>query len=72
MSEECRGHHLGIPRKHQFEYSQEESWTELRDGIFRERREHARGRNLVDCGRICGSPRKSFGSIDKMWEKYSK
>ena len=29
---------------------------EGRDGILRERREHARGRNLADCGRICGSP----------------
>ena len=28
-----------------------------RDGILRERREHARGRNLADCGRICGSLR---------------
>ena len=43
-----------------------------RDGILRERREHARGRNLADCGRICGSPRKSFGSIEEMWKKYSK
>ena len=45
---------------------------EFRDGILRERREHARGRNLADCGRICGSPRKSFGSIEEMWKKYSK
>ena len=37
-----------------------------RDGILRKRREHARGRNLADCGRICGSPRKSFGSIKEM------
>ena len=43
-----------------------------RDGILRERREHARGRNLADCGRICGSPRESFGSIEEMWKKYSK
>ena len=32
----------------------------IRDGILRE---HARGRNLADCGRICGSLHKSFGSI---------
>ena len=43
-----------------------------RDGILRERREHARGRNLADCGRICGSPCESFGSIEEMREKYSK
>ena len=43
-----------------------------RDGILRERREHARGRNLADCGRICGSPRKYFGSIEEMWKKYFK
>ena len=30
-----------------------------RDGILRECREHAHGRNMADCGRICGSPRKS-------------
>ena len=34
----------------------------IRDGILRERREHARGRILADCGRICGSPSKSVGS----------
>ena len=34
---------------------------ECRDGIMRERREHARGRILADCGRICGSPGKSVG-----------
>ena len=40
-----------------------------RDGILCERRrEHARGRNLADCGRICGSPHKSFGSIEEMWK----
>ena len=43
-----------------------------RDGILRERREHARGRYSADCGRICGSHRKSFGSIEEMWKKYSK
>ena len=43
-----------------------------RDGILRERHEHARGKNLADCGRICGSPRESFGSIEEMWKKYSK
>ena len=48
------------------------TWDHIRDGILRERREHARGRNLADCGRICGSPRKSFGSIEEMWKKYSK
>ena len=47
-------------------------WLINRDGILRERREHARGRNLADCGRICGSPRESFGSIEEMWKKYSK
>ena len=41
---------------------QNKSNTKLRDGILRERREHARGRILADCGRICGSPRKSVGS----------
>ena len=51
---------------------QQENKTASRDGILRERREHARGRNLADCGRICGSPRKSFGSIEEMWKKYSK
>ena len=40
-----------------------------RDGIFRERREHARGRYLADCRRICGSSRESFGSIEEMWKK---
>ena len=43
-----------------------------RDGILRKRREHAHGRNLADCGRICGSPHESFGSIEEMWKKYSK
>ena len=37
-------------------------WTVDRDGILRERREHARGRILSNCGRICGSPCKSVGS----------
>ena len=37
-----------------------------RDGILRERREHARGRILADCGRICGSlGNKSIGSNKK-------
>ena len=44
----------------------------IRDGILRERREHARGSNLADCGRICGSPHKSVGSIEEMWKKCSK
>ena len=35
---------------------------QARDGILRERREHARGRILMDCGRICGSPGKSMAS----------
>ena len=48
------------------------AFSVTRDGILRERREHARGRNLADCGRICGSPRESFGSIEEMWKKYSK
>ena len=43
-----------------------------RDGILRERREHARGRNLADCGRICGSLRLSVGSNEEMWNKCSK
>ena len=46
--------------------------SSTKDGILRERREHARGRNLADCGRICGSPHKSVGSIEEMWQKYSK
>ena len=40
-----------------------------RDGILRQRHKHARRRNLADCGRIRGSPRESFGSIEKMWKK---
>ena len=32
-----------------------------RDGILRVRCKHARGGNLADCGRICGSSRKSVG-----------
>ena len=44
----------------------------VRDGILRERWEHARGRNLADYGRIFGSPRESFGSTEEMWKKYSK
>ena len=36
-----------------------------RDGILRE---HARGRNLADCGRICESPRKSVSSIEEMFQ----
>ena len=43
-----------------------------RDGILCERREHARGRNLTDCGRICGSHRRSVGLIEEMWKEYSK
>ena len=43
-----------------------------RDGILRERPEHARGRNLADCGRIYGSPCKSVGLIEEMRQKYSK
>ena len=39
-----------------------------RGGILRERREHARARNLADCGRICGSPHKSVGSIEEIIE----
>ena len=45
---------------------------DLIDGILRERHEHARGRNLADCGRICGSSCKSVGSIEEMWKKCSK
>ena len=37
-----------------------------RDGILRKRNEHAYGRNFADCGRICGSPRKSVGSIEEI------
>ena len=43
--------------------------SDVRDGISRERREHARVRNLADCGRICERPRKSIGSIEEMWRK---
>ena len=39
---------------------------------MRERREHARGRNLADCGSIYGCPCISVGSIKEMWKKYSK
>ena len=35
---------------------------------MRERREHARGRILADCGRICGSPDKSVGSTENVEE----
>ena len=41
----------------------------IRDGILRERREHARGRYLADCGRICGTSRKSKDTIEEMWKK---
>ena len=44
----------------------------FRDGILRERCEQARGTKLADCGRICGSPHKSVGSIEEMWQNYSK
>ena len=48
------------------------AWTiSCRDGILRERREHARGRNLADCGRICGSPHISVGLIEEMRKKRS-
>ena len=39
-----------------------------RDGILRERHEHACGRNLADCGSIFGGPHKSVGSIEKKVE----
>ena len=42
------------------------------DEILRECREHADGRNFADCGRICGSPNKSVGTIEEMWKKCSK
>ena len=42
-----------------------------RDGILRERREHARGRNLAECGRICGSPRESTMWIVTVDKKYN-
>ena len=38
------------------------------DGMLREHSEHARGRNLADCG----SPRKSVGSFEEMWRKCTK
>ena len=45
------------------------AWTiSCRDGILRERLEHARGRNLADCGRICGGSCKSIGSIEEMFQ----
>ena len=28
--------------------------------------------NLTDCGRICGSPHTSVGSIEELWKKCSK
>ena len=37
-----------------------------RDGILQERRDYARRRNLANCGRVCGSPRKLVGSIEEM------
>ena len=40
-----------------YEHFFEDSFKYSRDGILRERREHARGRILADCGRICGSPK---------------
>ena len=43
-----------------------------RDGMLRERREHARAGNLADCTRICGSPWGSVGSVEEMWKKCSK
>ena len=43
-----------------------------RDLILRERREPARERNLADCGRICGSPHISVGSIEEMCNKCPK
>ena len=43
-----------------------------RDGILRERREHARGRNLANCGRICGSPpqicRLNLRNVEEMFQ----
>ena len=38
------------------------------DGILRERHKHACGRNLKDCGRICGIPHKSEGTIEEMFQ----
>ena len=44
-----------------------------RDGILRVRREHARGRNLADCGRICGSPLKicrlNLRNVEEMFQR---
>ena len=46
--------------------------VKLRYGILRERREHARGRNLADCGRICGSPLKicrlNLRNVEEMFQ----
>ena len=43
-----------------------------RDGILHERREHARGRNLADRGRICGSPLKicrlNLRNVEEMFQ----
>ena len=43
-----------------------------RDGILRERREHARGRNLANCGRICRIPpqicRLNLRNVEEMFQ----
>ena len=41
-------------------------------GIFCERCEHACRKNLADCGKSCGSHRKSIGSIEDIRKKCSK
>ena len=43
-----------------------------RDGILHEPRKYARGTNLTDCGKICGSHCKSVGLIEEIWKEYSK
>ena len=59
---------LPVPAITQKKYSGEHPRDSGRDGILRERCEHARGRNLADFGRICGSPHISVGSIEEMFQ----
>ena len=53
----------GVPKKRPLKsktrnvFHRELTLENDRDGIVREHREHNRGRNLADCGRICGSVR---------------
>ena len=72
VSRKCCENLLGIFKKVPRCFKEASRVFQGRDGILHKRREHARGRNLADCGRICGSARKSVGSIEEMWQKYSK